>query len=285
MATRTMQSEEHAAELETIREGRRLINEWFHLYNQNRSVGSLTHHPMVSFGGARPGRSNLNLALYREPGSFGGGAGGGYRDAEWGFSLIDAINVLQPTEVKGHVLVNFRRLRPDGVTYGVAINRLGIHTKVDGRWAFQMVSSCGLRDPSQVYDGTDEPIMAEVQRVVEASLDAYNRRDLPALRDLCHFPFVKLDRLEFSVTDQSGELSLDFGALQQRTGWDRSVVRYLDVLTPQAHDKVVVDLTVARFDADGKELPPEGSVYLVTRQDGRWGIQCSSTRYALGGLL
>jgi hypothetical protein len=284
MPVRTAQSEEHGSEIETIREGRLLIDEWFDLYNQNRSVAGLTHYPVVSFCGARPGRSNLSFALYREPGSFGGGAGGGYRDTEWGFSLIDSIAVLQPTAVKGHTVVNFRRLRPDGATYGVAISRLAIHTKLNGRWAFQLVSSCGLRDPIQVYDGTDEPIMAEARRVVEASLDAYNRRDLPALRDVCHFPFVTLDRLDFSITDEPGDLSPDFGALQQ-SGWDRSIVRYLDVLTPQAHDKVIVDLTVARFDAGGNELPPEGSVYLVTRQHGRWGIQCSSTRFALGGLL
>jgi predicted secreted protein len=62
-------------------------------------------------------------------------------------------------------------------------------------------------------------------------------------------------------------------------------VRYVDVRIPQSDDKVVATLTVARYGIDGRELPPEDSVYLVTRQENRWGIQASSTRYAIGGLL
>jgi len=48
---------------------------------------------------------------------------------------------------------------------------------------------------------------------------------------------------------------------------------------------VVVALTVARFAANGDELPPEESVYLVTPQHDTWGVQASSTRYGRGGLL
>jgi hypothetical protein len=72
---------------------------------------------------------------------------------------------------------------------------------------------------------------------------------------------------------------------QSRTGWVRSSVRYLDVRIPQPDDKVVATLTVARYGVDVRELPPADSVYLVTHQENRWGIQASSTRYAIGGLL
>lgn len=276
--TRTMQNQEHEAELETIREGRRLVNEWFDLYNQNLSVGELVNFPLVSFGGARPGASNLSFGIRHEARGFGGGTE--YRDPQWGFSLIDNIDVLQPTSVKGAVVINFRRLQPDGVTYGIGTNRLTIHTRQNERWGFQIISSCGLRSPDHVYNASDFEIMAIVRQLIEASLEAYNRRDLGALRDCCNYPFVRLDRLDWMEANDPSELIVDFDKQ-----WDHSTVRYLDVLVPQADDKLVADLTVARFSAAGVELPPEGSVYLVTRQNGKWGIQASSTRYGLGGLL
>jgi hypothetical protein len=282
-ATRTMQNEEHESELETIHEGRRLVDRWFDLYNQNLSVGELVNYPLVSFGGARPGHSNLSFSIRHEPRGFGGGTE--HRDPQWGFSLIDKIDVLQPTSVKGAVVINFRRLQPDGVTYGIGTNRLTIHTKQDGRWGFQIISSCGLRSPEHVYDASDFEIMTVVRRLIESSVEAYNRRDLGALRDCCNYPFVRLDRLDWTQADEPGALSIDFDALARAGGWEHSTVRYLDVLVPQADDKVVADLTVARFSADGTELPPEGSVYVVTRHNGKWGVQASSTRYGLGGLL
>src|SRR5215207_6317010 len=193
--TRTMQSEEHAAELETIAEGRRLVNEWFNLYNQNVSVAELVNYPLASFGGGRPGRSNLSFSVRHEPGGFRGGTE--HRDPEWAFSLIDKIDVLQPTSVKGAVVINFRRLHADGSTYGVGTNRLTIHTRHNEKWGFQIISSCGLRSPERVYDGSDEAIVREVRRLVEASVDAYNRRDLDALRGCCNYPFVRLDRLDW----------------------------------------------------------------------------------------
>lgn len=281
--TRTMQNEEHAAELDTIREGRRLVNEWFDLYNQNRSVGELVNYPLLSFGGGRRGRSNLSVSIRNSPEGFGGGTE--YRDPEWGFSLIDKIDVLQPTSVKGAVVINFRRLHPDGTTYGIGINRLTIHTRLNGKWGFQIISSCGLRPPERVYEETDEAIRAQVRELIEASIDAYNRRDLAALSAQCHYPFVRLDRLNWLRADDPSGLPVDFDELAARTGWHRSAIRYLDVLTPQSDDKVVVALTVARYAADGADLGPEESVYLATRQNDKWGIQASSTRYGLGGLL
>jgi hypothetical protein len=275
-----MQNEEHATELDTIREGRRLVNAWFDLYNQNQSIGELVNYPLASFGGGRPGRSNLSFSVRHAPEGFRGGTE--HRDPEWGFSLIDKIEVLQPTAEKGAVLINFRRLHPDGTTYGIGINRLTIHTRQNGKWGFQIISSCGLRSPERVYDAADERMRAEVRALIERSLDAYNRRDPDALRGTCSFPFVKLDRLAWSDAADPPSLGVAFDVDPQ---WHHSSVRYLDVLVPQADDKVVATLTVARFAANGDELPPEESVYLVTRQNNTWGVQASSTRYGRGGLL
>jgi len=279
----TRQNPEYAAELETIAAGRRLMEQWSEQYRQRQSVAELVHFPMMSFGGGRPGRSNLSVSIRHEPEGFGGGTE--HRDPEWGFSLVDDIKILQPSSVKGTAINNFRRLRPDGTTYGVGINRMTIFTRRDARWAFQIISSCGLRSPDHVYDASDESIRAEVRVLIEAMLDAYNRRDLERLRGGCNYPLVRLDRLDWAEYHQPADLEVDFAAIQDRTGWDHSAVRYLEVLTPQSDDKVVVSLTVARYSVSGAELAPEESIYLVTRHDGKWGIQASSTRYGVGGLL
>jgi hypothetical protein len=54
-------------------------------------------------------------------------------------------------------------------------------------------------------------------------------------------------------------------------------------LPPQSTDKILVDLTLRRAAADGTGLTPAGGLYLLTRRDGDWGLQMSSTR-SVGGL-
>ncbi len=283
MARRTRQNPDYDSELETIAAGRRLMEEWSENYLERRSVADLVHFPMASFGGGRPGRSNLSVAIRHSPAGFSDGRE--HRDAEWGYSLVDSVDVVQASAVKGHNINSFRRLRPDGTTYGVGISRLTIFTLRDAKWGFQIISSCGLRDPDNVYDASDEPIRANVRDLMVAMVEAYNRRDLQSVRDSCNYPLVRLDRLDWSECAQPTDFTIDFDEIESRTGWHRSGVRYLDVRIPQSDDKVVVTLTVARYAADGRELPPEDSVYLVTHQENRWGIQASSTRYALGGLV
>lgn len=283
MARHTRQNPEYDSELDTIAAGRRLMEQWSDNYRERRSVGDLVHFPMASFGGGRPGRSNLSVSIRHAADGFGGGTE--HRDAEWGYSLVDGVDVVYPSSVKGHNINSFRRLRPDGTTYGVGISRLTIFTLRDGKWGFQIVSSCGLRSPEQVYDPSDEAIRAEVRELIISMVEAYNRRNLEQLRGACNYPLVRLDRLDWSEHARPSDLVFDFDDIESRTGWNRSSVRYLDVRIPQSDDKVVATLTVARYAADGRELPPEDSVYLVTRHGKHWGIQASSTRYALGGLL
>jgi hypothetical protein len=283
MARRTRQNPDYDAELETIAAGRRLMEDWSENYLERRSVGELVHFPMVSFGGGRPGRSNLSVSIRHGSDGFGGGTD--HRDAEWGYSLVDGVDVVQPSAVKGHNINSFRRLHPDGTTYGIGISRLTVFTLRDGKWGFQIISSCGLRPPEHVYDDSDETIRAQIRELMVTMVDAYNARSDARLRDCCNFPLVRLDRLEWSEYAAADDFGVDFSALESRTGWHRSSVRYLDVRIPQSDDKCVATLTVARYGADGQELEPEDSVYLLTRQEGHWGIQASSTRHAIGGLL
>jgi len=65
-STRTMQYAEHESELETIRVGRRLIKECAICTKQNLSVSELVKNPLVSFGGARPGRHGRLWASWSE---------------------------------------------------------------------------------------------------------------------------------------------------------------------------------------------------------------------------
>src|SRR5215831_3585716 len=92
---RTRQNPEYDAELETIAAGRRLMEDWSENYRVRRSVADLVHFPMASFGGGRPGRSNLNVSIRHARDGFGGGAE--HRDAEWGYSLVDGVDVVHPS--------------------------------------------------------------------------------------------------------------------------------------------------------------------------------------------
>ena len=266
--------------IEAVREPRRLVDEWFDAYNRvdAAALRELCHYPLVSFGGARLDRRALAVRTVEDPADFTPTG----RDPQWSHSLIDRWGVHQPGEGKGHVVVDFRRCLADGSAYGVALSRLAICTREDGRWGVRLVSSCGLRNPARVEVDSDAAAIEAAERTVRSLVDARSTGDAAAVRELCHVPFVRFDGTTMDVVRDPAALATD-----QPDGSDRvrGGVRSIEVLPPQSGDKVVVDCNLAREASDGTALDPEGAVCLVTRQDGAWGVQCVSTRGGHGDVL
>ena len=113
-----------------------------------------------------------------------------------------------------------------------------------------------------------------------AVLDAYmaglNHGDEVAVNAACNFPHVRIAGGRVVVWNDRGDYRLDDFRARAGDGWARS--RW-DERTPihVGADKVHLKVKFSRFRANGSLLGEFETIYIVTNQDGHWGIQARSS--------
>jgi len=113
---------------------------------------------------------------------------------------------------------------------------------------------------------------------VRRFIDRFNERDLEGWIATLHFPHVRLASGRVVVANTPAEYApgFDFERFASATGWDHSVLDAADVIQSFT-DKVHVAVQFSRYRGDGSRIGTYWAVYVVTEQDGRWGIQCRSS--------
>jgi hypothetical protein len=125
---------------------------------------------------------------------------------------------------------------------------------------------------------TDE---AEVLRVLDEFMAAFNNQDFDAMAALFHYPHVRIARGGVSIWDTAEEYkAARTPADQERflratewhhSGWDsRQVVHRSD-------DKVHIAVQFTRYREDGSVIGNYDSLWIVTKRYGRWGVQARSS--------
>ena len=112
--------------------------------------------------------------------------------------------------------------------------------------------------------------------VLDAFMAALNRGDEAGVNATFNFPHVRLASGKVTVFQSPGDYKLkDFHA-RAGDGWARS---QWEDRTPihVGSEKVHLAVEFSRWRQDGSELGRYKSIYVVTRQDGRWGIQARSS--------
>jgi hypothetical protein len=117
--------------------------------------------------------------------------------------------------------------------------------------------------------------IAAAQDRLDAFMAAFNARDLQAFEATFNFPHVRFASGKVTIINPGYHKPEMFerGALAE---WDHSAWRRRNVIHAGA-DKVHIDTNFARFRKDGGLIGGFDSIYIVTRQDGRWGIQGRSS--------
>lgn len=124
-------------------------------------------------------------------------------------------------------------------------------------------------------DPLDDPLYGAL-----GALDAYmtglNRGDEAAVNAACNFPHVRLAGGKVVVWQNPGDYKLADFVARAGEGWARS---QWDERTPihVGGDKVHLKVMFSRFRADGSRLGRFETIYIVTRQNGHWGIQARSS--------
>jgi hypothetical protein len=125
-----------------------------------------------------------------------------------------------------------------------------------------------------VADGSDEEAMiAAAFRCVEAFTDRFNARDLAGMDAMLHFPHIILSGEQLVVWQVSGQLSASFfDDLARSTGWHHTTyqAKRAVLISP---GKVHLVVEYSRDRADGTVASFHSNLWIVTYDDGRWGIK------------
>jgi len=136
------------------------------------------------------------------------------------------------------------------------------------------VLSLSVAEPIKAADSQTE---ASALKVLDAFLAAFNGRDIRAFEQTLHFPHYRIAGGTVSVTEKAGTRPDFFGRFAAAfPGWDHSEWERRDVIH-SGPTKVHIDTRFVRYRADGSVLARFDSLYIVTKQDGRWGIKARSS--------
>ena len=113
------------------------------------------------------------------------------------------------------------------------------------------------------------------QKVLDAFMAAFNARDIPAFEATFNFPSVRLASNTMVIIDADYHKAEMFGcgALAE---WDHSAWERREVIHA-GDDKVHIDTRFSRFRKDGSVIGGFDSIYVVTREDGHWGVKARSS--------
>ena len=111
---------------------------------------------------------------------------------------------------------------------------------------------------------------------LDAFMTAFNARDVAAFEKTFNFPSVRLHSNTLTLIDKPGWHPPDMftrGALAEwhHSAWERRAVIHAGA------DKVHLDTCFTRYRADGSVLGRFDSIYVVTCENGHWGIKARSS--------
>jgi hypothetical protein len=117
--------------------------------------------------------------------------------------------------------------------------------------------------------------IAAAQRVLDDFMTAFNARDIPAFEATFNFPSVRLASNQLVLLN-AGDMTPDRFTTGALAEWDHSAWERREVLHAGA-DKVHIDTRFTRYRKDGSVIGGFDSIYVVTLQDGHWGVKIRSS--------
>jgi hypothetical protein len=119
-------------------------------------------------------------------------------------------------------------------------------------------------------------VESEVMRLLDDYMNAWNRKDLVAWERTFHFPHYRLASGKMTVLDRPGLQDAtrvwgSAGSDWHHSRWDRRRIIH------SSPDKVHVDTKFTRCRADGSVISSFESLYILTKEDGRWGVKMRSS--------
>ena len=117
--------------------------------------------------------------------------------------------------------------------------------------------------------------IAAAMRCLDDFMAAFNARDVEAFEATFNFPSVRLASNTLVVIERGYHKPTMFGtgplAEWAHSAWERREVIH------SGADKVHFDTRFTRYRADGSVIGGVDSIYVVTRENGHWGVKARSS--------
>ncbi|MCZ6640796.1 MAG: hypothetical protein O7F71_04425 [Gammaproteobacteria bacterium] len=260
----------HAEPADGVSAAKQSLEAFMTAWNQadNEALRETLNYPMLTLFGS-------SFSLANSPEEFTVDFESMREREGWRRSSFDDITVTRSSPEKVHLRVVFSRYGSDGKAYLTA-GVFYVVTLKGGRWGVQFR---GLgRAPGAVL--TDEQTTAEFS-AHETVLDfftAFNASDNAGVRESLNLPHAFLvngGRLMAAMDDSGPGVVMNFDAMREREGWYMSS---LDSLEPVVIAPTVVayELVFSRYHKNGLRYRSIPALWILTKQDGHWGIQFRS---------
>jgi len=121
---------------------------------------------------------------------------------------------------------------------------------------------------------------AEALHILDSFMLAFNAGDVDAIAQLFHYPHIRIAG-DISVWDLPEEFKADRDSASREqfkkvTGWHHSAWDSREVV--QSSDvKIHFAVQFTRYRQDDSVIGTYNSLWIVTKHDGRWGIQARSS--------
>lgn len=116
---------------------------------------------------------------------------------------------------------------------------------------------------------------AAALKLLDDFMTAFNARDVEAFEATFNFPSIRLASGKLVMLNKGDMTAERFttGALAE---WDHSAWERREIIHAGA-DKVHVDTRFTRYRRDGSVIGGFDSVYVITRENGHWGVKIRSS--------
>jgi hypothetical protein len=149
-----------------------------------------------------------------------------------------------------------------------------VSVRLVGDLVAALVLAMAVVAPARAGDSKAE---AAAMKVLDAFMTAFNARDVAAFEATLHFPHYRIASENVSVLQDPRILPDLFDCfVAAMPEWDHSAWDKRRVIH-SGPDKVHIDTRFTRYQADGSVLASYDSLYIVTRQDVRWGVLARSS--------
>jgi hypothetical protein len=123
--------------------------------------------------------------------------------------------------------------------------------------------------------GQDRASEAEARRTIEAFFQAFNKQDAAGMRNTLQFPHIRIASGRTTIVATPEQCKGDLAEVLKE-GWHHSTLDRVEFVH-SAPDKVHAAIAFSRYRADGTRYATYRSLWIITRVEGRWGIQCRSS--------
>ena len=150
-------------------------------------------------------------------------------------------------------------------------------TKLLIAMAFLLGPAVAVAQQTDISAAQEKTVSQAVMKVLDQYMLAFNQMDVAAWEQTFQFPHYRLAGGQMKVLDNPGEQE---GAVMKarfaEMGWHHSAWKHRKIINASA-TKVHVETRFTRYRADGTEIATFDSLYILTKEDGRWGVKMRSS--------